>query len=256
MDVPVEPSPPRFQDRLRRLRNKRYDELAHIVLGGPLGTFLTAFVAEIPWVTPNRLTLVCFLARLAAAWLILLQTFTADVAVAVLLPLAVVIDIMDGSLARYRRIQSNYGAYLDKVSDTIAIMVFTSALAYRLWLDTGDIRLVFVGFFIGITLLFRRYLYWLRNYLDLHARGKPPAKTNPGLAHLGFVQRVRYYAASSWRVILFSESDFYVAVSLALVLDVLAPITWVVGAGVTPWVLIVLVHRTREVSRLERTAID
>ena len=30
---------------------------------------LTAFVAEIPWVTPNRLTLVCFLARLAAAWL-------------------------------------------------------------------------------------------------------------------------------------------------------------------------------------------
>ena len=244
-------SRPGFGERVRLARNKRYEELTHIIFGGPIGAYLTALVTDIAWITPNRLTIACFLARVVACGLLLEQTNSSDITAVVLLIGSIVVDIMDGSLARYRKVASSYGAYLDKVSDAVAIIIFCAAMAYRLWMEFSDIVLVAVCLFIGMTLLFRRYLFWLRNYLELQKKGRLSSKPNPGLSGMTSAERMKYYLVSCWRIILFSESDIYVALSLALLYNFLPVAIWVIGIGVTPWFVIVLVHRTLEVSKFD-----
>lgn len=251
-DSPQTPPRPGFGERLRLSRNKRYEELAHILFGGPVGAYLTALVTDISWITPNLLTIACFLARVAACWLLIEQTSAADITAVILIVVAIPVDVMDGSLARYRKMASSFGAYLDKVSDTIAMILFIAALSHRLWLESSDVTLVALTVYIGMTLLFRRYLYWLRNYLELQKKGRLSSKPSPGLGDMSAAERMKYYVTSCWRIILFSENDIYIALSAALLYGFLPQALWVIAIGVTPWFFIVLVYRTIEIRKLDQ----
>ena len=92
-----------FGARLRLLRNKRYEDWWHIVFGGPLGVFIAALVADVRWITPNLVTVVGFIMRLAGAAMIVIREPWADLTAMGLLELSLVLDITDGSLARYRK---------------------------------------------------------------------------------------------------------------------------------------------------------
>ena len=106
MNTPARPS---FAARLRLLRSKRYEDWWHIVFGGPLGVLVAAVVADVRWITPNLVTLVGFVLRLTGAVLVAVRAPWADVTALVLLELSLVLDITDGSLARYRKQPSALG---------------------------------------------------------------------------------------------------------------------------------------------------
>lgn len=75
---------------------------------------------------------------------------------AALVPLAVVFDVLDGRVARWRHQQSPLGRELDSLADVISFGVAPATIAYAVGLDTALDRLVLVYFVLcGLSRLAR-----------------------------------------------------------------------------------------------------
>lgn len=234
------------------MRTRWNAEWWSIAFGGPLGNLLAAVVADVAWITPNRLTIVSFLAKLAAAALVLRGD--ADLAVVVLFQVHTVLDCMDGSLARYRRAGSALGAYLDKATDMAGLVAILAALGWRAMADSGDAHVLLLALLIGCGILLRFYLYWVVLHLEREAKVALPPLSDRRLDCSGWTwsQRARKYLASMPRLALVSEADLYFWFSLGLLLGSLRPTIYAVAAAQAFWLVVVLVHRTRTVWKIDR----
>lgn len=75
---------------------------------------------------------------------------------AALVPLAIVFDVLDGRIARWRHRQSPLGRELDSLADVISFGVAPAAIAYAVGLDTPLDRAVLVYFVLcGLSRLAR-----------------------------------------------------------------------------------------------------
>ena len=138
-------------ERLARLRQKLELSFMPIFLHRPLAILLLIPTADLPWVTPNRLTTVSVLLRFAVAALLWPEAWGGPADSAALIWTAVafwhlgcVLDAADGTLARYRGESTLFGRYYDKISDrlvTLALPWFSDRdhdMKFRLWLDPHD----------------------------------------------------------------------------------------------------------------------
>lgn len=249
------PSRRSFSARLRLLRNKRYEDWFYIVIGGPIAITLTAFIADVKWITPNRLTMLGFTIRLAALPLIVLDRTAADLWAAAAIMTGAILDAMDGSLARYRKAASPLGAFLDKVTDAIGIAAFTCVLGWRAWHDSGSLLLLYAGAAIGILYMVRLYMHWIVAYFELE-RGIVKATTGPRAQRpygdLGFSERLVDKLRQSWRILLMGEGDIFLWSSIALIVDAV-PIAVGIMAGFAVVLFVgVFGLRLAAVLRLER----
>lgn len=245
--------PRSFGQRLRLLRSKRNEDWWSIVFGGPLGTFLVAFVADVPWITPNLITWVGFAVKLLACPVLLAGTWQGDVTAAVLLQAAVVLDSMDGSLARYRRRPSVLGAFLDKVTDAIGLLALSAALGCRVFADTGDLTALLLAMLTGVSYVARSYVYWVVAYFEKANDVQPttgPA-TRQDFGELGFGARMRYYLASTPRILYVGEADIYLWIGVGLMLGRLREVAYFLGVMLGLWFVIILVHRFRTVLSID-----
>jgi phosphatidylglycerophosphate synthase len=98
--------------------------------------FLRKFSKLFTWVavklgaTPNQVTLVSFAIGLYSAYAFAQGTFWQIFLGAVLLQLSIIIDCVDGELARYTRKFSQLGAWLDAVTDRVKEYMVFMGLAY------------------------------------------------------------------------------------------------------------------------------
>lgn len=241
-----------FSARLARARQKRNDDWWSIVFGGPIAQVLAALVGHVAWITPNRVTWVGFVLKLACVPLILVEARAADLAAVVCLQVNVVLDSLDGVLARYRRAGSVTGAFLDKVTDALGLSAVLLAVAVRVHGEDPAAALLLVG---GCALwLVRIYAYWVVAFLEKeHGVPRPTITADIrkpfGAMRLG--ERLAYYARSCWRVVMFAEADVYFWLGVALVGGWLAPVARVVGVGLGAWSLIVLGYRYVAVRRVD-----
>jgi phosphatidylglycerophosphate synthase len=246
--------PPPFAQRLRLLRNKRNEDWWHIVFGGPVATFLNAFIAEVRWITPNMLTWLSFAAKLAALPFLLLRTHNGDLAAAILLQVNTVLDVMDGSLARYRRAGSYLGAFLDKVTDAIGLVLVGGVLGYRVFVDNGDFFALYAGLFVGVAYVIRCYAFWVTKYHEREVNAPPSlGMVRQDFGDLTFAQRLAYYARSSWRIVLVGEGDVYFWISLALIVGRLRWVVWFLAIASALWFSVILVHRFVQMWRFDRS---
>ncbi len=75
--------------------------------------------------SPNQWTLLSLIPALCSSWLVFLGSY---LLAAVFLFLAVLIDIIDGSVARYIKKVSKFGGYLDSITDRIVEFLIIFAL--------------------------------------------------------------------------------------------------------------------------------
>lgn len=80
--------------------------------------------------TPNQVTLISFAIGLLSAYAFSRGTFWTIFAGAILLQLSIIVDCVDGELARYTRQFSALGAWLDAITDRIKEYLVFFALAY------------------------------------------------------------------------------------------------------------------------------
>jgi len=98
--------------------------------------FLRKFSKILTWVavkikaTPNQVTLLSFAIGLYSAYLFSRGTFTSVLLGAILLQGSIIVDCVDGELARYTRKFSKLGAWLDAVTDRVKEYMVFLGLAY------------------------------------------------------------------------------------------------------------------------------
>ena len=128
---------------------------------------------HICFIHPNMITLLCFLVTFPILHNILynssLSTFT------MLLIIRLILDNLDGSVARNCNKYSQLGAFLDTLSDTISFILINSAIIYRIYTSKNHNPILYIIlciFNIGLIIDFYREIKGDRkkNYFhnDLH----------------------------------------------------------------------------------------
>lgn len=245
-----------FAQRYRAMRTRWNSEWWSIMLGGPVGNLLNACIADVAWITPNRLTWLSFLCKLAAAPLLLLGTRSADLAVIALFQAHTVLDCMDGSLARYRKRPSAMGAFLDKTTDMVGLLAIMAALGWRTAEETGDLRALLVAMLIAGSTLLRFYVYWVVMHLEREAKVAAPTVGDRRFDYSTMTtgQRARLYLRSMSKIVFFSEADFYFWFSLGLFLGWNREMIFFIGATNAVWLVLILGRRYWAVHQIDARA--
>lgn len=79
-------------------------------------------------ITPNKVTLLSLVVGIFSA---LLLIFDNKISSLIFLNLSFVLDCLDGQLARYKKLFSSFGMFLDNVSDRIVESLFIFSIAYQ-----------------------------------------------------------------------------------------------------------------------------
>jgi len=101
--------------------------------------------------TPNQVTLISFAIGLLSAYEFSKGNFWAIFVGAVLLQLSIIIDCVDGELARYTRQFSQLGAWLDAITDRIKEYLVFFALAYGAAKNGRDLWIPAMGMMLFQT---------------------------------------------------------------------------------------------------------
>ena len=120
--------------------------------------FLRKFSKLFTWaaiklrLTPNQVTITSFLIGLLSAYEFSKGEFWATFAGAVLLQLSIIVDCVDGELARYTRKFSSFGAWLDAITDRIKEYLVYFALAIGAEKNGKDVWVLAIGMMLFQTI--------------------------------------------------------------------------------------------------------
>jgi phosphatidylglycerophosphate synthase len=242
-----------FAERYRLMRSRWNEDWWSIAFGGPIGNVVNAVIADVPWITPNVLTWVSFLCKLASAPLLLVDDPDADLAAVILFQLHTILDCMDGSLARYRRAASAIGAFLDKVTDMIGLVVITSAIGWRVYVDTGDAVAMLVSVLIAVSILLRSYAFWVVAHLERERKVQKPTigDHRRDYSTMTFRERAGLYARSMGKIFAFAESDLYFWFGLGIVLGRMREMIYFLSLATGAWLIGILAYRFWTVVKLD-----
>lgn len=139
-------------ERLARLRQKQENSFTPVFLHRPMAILLLIPLADVPWITPNRLTTLNVLMRFVVAYLIWPESLGGPAQSPALLWTAVglwhlggSLDAADGTLARYRGTGTLFGRYYDKVSDRLVTLSLVLSLSARVFERTGQVHFVLLA---------------------------------------------------------------------------------------------------------------
>lgn len=123
-----------------RLRNFQSDDFWAMVFARPLTIVFLLPVIEKKWITPNRVTFLSVIAKVAGTLFIAFDmSYSGAIAGAVFINLGLILDNMDGTIARYRNTASKFGFFYDKATDAVTMTVMFWAMGYRAYYVTGDL---------------------------------------------------------------------------------------------------------------------
>lgn len=116
------------------------------------------FAAKVPGLTPNIVTIFSFFLYFAACLFLIIDIPHNLLYTAILLPIAYILDCLDGQLARHTKHSSLVGDYLDKTLDVLKIYIITLCLSLNLYWSTHDTLYIFLGFTACFFFNFRYYI--------------------------------------------------------------------------------------------------
>src|SRR5256885_855836 len=138
---------------------KTDDGFVAVFFTAPIANRLLARIEDVP-VTPNQVTAVSVLTKLAAAALYATGWWPAFVLGAVLVQASFVFDCLDGQLARHRRQTSGFGEWLDFMSDCLGDLVLIAGIAVGCAFRSASLT-PFLWSYAAILVLFYRHFDWM-----------------------------------------------------------------------------------------------
>ena len=112
-------------------------------------------------ITPNQITIFSILAGMIGVILIFLNTVPTTIIGLILIYLWLFLDKVDGEIARYKKLQSIQGIYLDQIAHMLIVPIFFFATGYLAYLETSSISTLFLGFTAALFPLLVRFEYKL-----------------------------------------------------------------------------------------------
>jgi phosphatidylglycerophosphate synthase len=247
-------------DKLTRLwatKNKD-DEWWSSFVTAPLAIAANCLVVDLKWLTPNRITLLSFVAALAATVLIVVGGQVEFLAAATLIHVSHILDCMDGQMARFRGVSSSAGGFLDKLTDQIQVMLWFGAIAYAAYDQSHDVLPVFLAL-VGIAFYFLRgYIKYVVIYTEMcrdkdyleKSLAKLTVSNAAGLGH-SLMANLRWFVGEQKKILRFDEGVFIFMLSLGLILDLLTPTLWVFAITQVFYGLTRGVQRGRQLHRAQ-----
>jgi phosphatidylglycerophosphate synthase len=147
------------RERLDRIRNFQSKDAYPALVIRPLTILVMLVIADWKFLTPNRLTTIANVCKIAAAWLILQPDQI--VWAIVMLNLGLLFDHLDGTVARYRRTFTKLGSFYDKVSDIFTWPLIVLAAAWQAYRETGNAFMIVLASASLLALTIRGYMKWL-----------------------------------------------------------------------------------------------
>jgi phosphatidylglycerophosphate synthase len=249
--------------RLQRIRNFQSEDWYPSIVIRPLTILVMLVIGDWKFLTPNRLTTLANLIKLAAAYFILDPSM--QVLSAVLLQLGLLFDHLDGTMARYRRTFSKFGSFYDKVSDMVTWWLIMVAVGWQAYRTSGDAIYLVLATSAATALNVRSYMKWLMHAETervrwLEAREDPLAaiakRTQPIVVKPPPTRTrqewVRWFLSRFSRIYQFEEMDLWFWVGLALVFDRLTWGVWLLFVTQVAAMLGLLVYRALESVKLDR----
>lgn len=132
-------------------------------IGYKISYFILPFIAKIPFITPNIVTIFSFL-MYSMGCLLLFLPYPVSAIGGLLIFAGYIGDDLDGQLARETGKGSELGNYLDKVLDVIKIFIVSSSLSFVVYLQTQNVLYIYLGF-IACAFFYMRYYIKLETVL-------------------------------------------------------------------------------------------
>lgn len=104
-------------------------------------------------ISPNMITLISTILGIIAAVFYYRADYASLVIGTIILNFSYIVDCMDGELARYKKISSIFGAWLDSVCDMIVEFAVLAGLTLGLYFKTGNYIILIIGFFAVANLM-------------------------------------------------------------------------------------------------------
>ncbi len=242
------------RERLKRIRNWQSSEFYARLVMRPLSILVMLVVADWRWLTPNLVTTLANITKLAGAVLIVIDHHEHVIAAAMLLQLGLLLDHLDGTIARYRRCGTTFGAFYDKVSDAVTWLAICAAIGWAAYRDHGDVLMPIAALVSAYALLVLGYMKWIVAAAQAVARRAPGAPVAQ-LVHEPPTrtpkQWAAWFASSLARAFLFEEVDLFFWIGLGLVLSRLDLLVWLLAVSQLVQLVIMLSKRALEARALD-----
>lgn len=124
-----------------------------------LANKILPYAASIKWLTPNHVSVFAFFLYALGCVFLIWEVPYHFIYTAILLPIAYILDCLDGQLARATKQMSALGDYLDKTLDVLKIYIITGLLSFAVYRETQDILAIYLGF---TACFFFNYRYYIK----------------------------------------------------------------------------------------------
>ena len=187
--------------------------------GDPMSWLFLSIIGDWKWITPNGLTYLSLIIRLGGAGVIAFGNGMNLIWGVALIQLGMIMDHMDGNLARYRKTTSITGGFIDRIFDGIAFYFILSALGWHAVRQGSPQYILFLASTAGVFYLLICYIYWSYAYYELKNKGES-INLNPGAIEINLTH------IPTWKIILngqklilkFHHIDFYFWISLSILI--------------------------------------
>ncbi len=225
-------------------------------LGYPLAFAVLPYVAKIPGVTPNLVTILSFFLYLTGCLLLFINVPHHLSIAGIFIILGFVGDDLDGQLARYKKMHSDIGSFLDLTLDVLKIFIISLSLGYAVYLQSQQIIHLFMGFASCFFFFFRYYIKLEtifaqilkdEKYLEksLSKRAKLISQMNNGiLKHsTSFIQSVRKFVFQHKLIFVLDEAEFAILIGVFAFLNRLDIALYIFAFGQFVWAIYRWVER-------------
>jgi len=206
-----------------------------MVCARPLTILFLLPIVEKKWVTPNRITISSILTKFAGVLFIAFDmSYSGGVIGAILVNLGLILDNMDGTVARFRNTCTEFGYYLDKSTDAVMLVLLFWAMGYRGYHFTNDIIDLVIPL-LGVSGVFvTSYSKWVSEKVLLgltvtqkHLNGQIEeyeAKKDKGFVWTpppkrGVIGWIKWFGKAIFSILYFNEVDIFFWAGLALVTE-------------------------------------
>lgn len=224
-----------LKERWMRLRNFQSADFWAMVFARPLTIIFLLPLIEKKWVTPNRVTFLSVTTKIAGVLFIAFDmSYAGAIAGAVLINLGLILDNMDGTIARYRNTASKFGFFYDKATDAVTMTIMFWAIGYRAYYFTGDLSDLIIPLLAATCVYITGYSKWVaeRVLMDMKISEKfHTSQLNDYAAaqEQGFIWTpppersfsdwIKWLGKAFFSILYFNEVDIFFWAGLALITE-------------------------------------
>lgn len=115
--------------------------------------------------TPNQITWLSFIIYIIAGLYFLSSEYLHLIIGAVLIQLGLIIDNVDGIVAKVKNMGSSYGKWLDTTTDRIGQVFMVVCAAVGLFFTSGDISRLYIGIAGSMFVIFSYYALYIQRII-------------------------------------------------------------------------------------------